>query len=159
MFLDDVTPFKNKDWPEKEREYSSWVKVAEYIYKDASADDVVRLLQLELLTKRRDYNITRLYSRFSKLRMLEETKDLPAFFAKFTDTAVNPGLANLPWAIVDSRANTVDEIIMIAKSEIMYSFRHYVVRRLYGKYGTLRRKLEQKEIPNWSLRKLPNDIW
>ena len=78
MFLDDVILEEYKPLAPLKRLLSNWVKVADHIYEEECITEgtLLVLLKLEMSSKNRPYMVTRLYSRYSKLRSRRERKEI-----------------------------------------------------------------------------------
>lgn len=61
---------------------SNWLKVADKIYTVEDEDQLLVMLKMELTSKRREYIITRLYSRYNALRAKREKKELKEWVPK-----------------------------------------------------------------------------
>jgi hypothetical protein len=68
--LDDVRVAKLK------RAISNWVKVSDIIYKEITEQDLLIMMKIEKAGKNRNYILSRLHSRYCRLRMARERKDL-----------------------------------------------------------------------------------
>ena len=75
MFLDSVDLTSLRAATIK-RDMSNWLKVADKIYAVEDEAQLLIMLKMELTSKRREYIITRLYSRYNALRAKREKKEL-----------------------------------------------------------------------------------
>lgn len=158
FFLDSVPPFEPQERAEMQRKYSNWLKVSDTVYSIVDATHLVRMLQLELMGKRRQIILDRVYSRFSALRAQRE---YPIFFnqfdkpaewdpeevAKFTKLLIS-------WdhtiAYIDTLdVNPLPELKRLMHYEYQGKRRRYLLHRLFTKYQTVRRKMERREMMRW----------
>lgn len=75
MILDNVS-LENVKISELKRAISNWVKVSDIIYKEVSEEDLLVMMKIEKSGKNRNYILSRLHSRFCRLRMARERKEL-----------------------------------------------------------------------------------
>lgn len=61
---------------ELKRSISNWMKVSDIIYADATEDDLLVMMKIEKEGKNRSYILSRLHSRFNKMRVNRERKEL-----------------------------------------------------------------------------------
>jgi hypothetical protein len=159
MFL-DVTPFSEKEFAEYQRKYSNWNKIADTIYKTRQPQLVLQVLQLELMTRNRDYIIKRLYGRFLALRAAQDqvlylfAKD--ASLLKETNQQLKNIMASWKSILQYFKIKQPDEecIKSFIRYELMHEKRKYILQRLYGKFNEMRREREIKEMQTWSLKNI-----
>lgn len=75
MILDGIS-LEGVKISELKRAISNWVKVSDLIYKEVSEEDLLIMMKIEKTGKNRNYILSRLHSRFCRLRMARERKDL-----------------------------------------------------------------------------------
>ena len=75
MILDGIS-LEGIKVSEFKRAISNWVKVSDLIYKDVSEKDLLVMMKIEKTGKNRNYILSRLHSRFCRLRMARERKEL-----------------------------------------------------------------------------------
>lgn len=75
MLLDNVS-LEGIKVPELRRSLSNWMKVSDAIYADATEEELLIMMKIEKEGKNREYIITRLHSRYNKLRITRERKEL-----------------------------------------------------------------------------------
>lgn len=61
---------------ELKRSISNWIKVSDIIYRDITEDDLLVMMKIEKTGKNRHYILSRLHSRFCRMRATRERKDL-----------------------------------------------------------------------------------
>ena len=157
-FLDKIEPFTVKQWPEKERDISHWLKTSKLIYTSDDTDELLKYLQLELMTRRRPMIISRIYSRFSFLRGITEYEE---FISIFKLSLVAPPENRMyedllvSWDHVFAQIDdmTQADLIGLCHYEYWNRRRPYLMRRLITKYQSLRRMLERKEMQTWNLKR------
>lgn len=149
----DIEPFPARERPLKEREFSHWGKVAKAIYNTTDEESVLRVLQLELMSRKRRMIINRVYSRFSRLRADRERRNVDAFLMG----AANNVIETPPWAcwatlsaLVD--AEDLEGIRSMMLHERANKNRNHVLKRMYGKLMAKRMQQERKEMLTWRLK-------
>jgi len=162
FFLDRITPFEPHQWAEMERKYSNWLKVSDIVYKLTDTTQLIRMLQLELMGKRRRIILDRVYSRFSALRAQRE---YPIFNNQFVDPiimdkedAARYDRLLISWDHVVGYIERLDvkpleEIKKIMHYEYQGKRRRYLMHRLFTKYQTVRRKMEKQDMMRWRLKR------
>ena len=75
MILDGIS-LEGIKVSEFKRAISNWVNVSDLIYKDVSEKDLLVMMKIEKTGKNRNYILSRLHSRFCRLRMARERKEL-----------------------------------------------------------------------------------
>jgi hypothetical protein len=75
MILDNVS-LDDLKIAEFKRSISNWVKVSDMIYGDVTEADLLVMMKIEKCGKNRNYILSRLHSRFCRLRMTRERKEL-----------------------------------------------------------------------------------
>jgi len=155
MFL-DVKPFSETERPARERQFSNWSKVAEAIYNTESELFILQILQLELRGMRRRYVIERLYSRFSGLRARKERRELKYFFEDLDPLwgdkkVIKAALKN--WhtmqLYLNAEPHTREHVRCLMYKEYKGKRRSYMLKRLHGRYNTLRMQEEKKLLWRW----------
>jgi len=156
-FLDEIPLFTARQWPEKERNISNWMKVSKLIYTTEDMDEILRYLQLELLTRRRPMIVNRLYLRFSALRNVNEYEGYMSLFQLTLAPPKNPLYEDLliSWDHVYAQISAMAQTDLLALCHYEYwnKRRPYLMRRLITKHQTIRRTLEKKGIWTWSQKK------
>lgn len=61
---------------ELRRSISNWMKVSDVIYKNASENDLLVMMKIEKEGKNRSYILSRLHSRYNKMRVNRERAEL-----------------------------------------------------------------------------------
>lgn len=154
-FLDEVSPYSVTEQPEMERKFSNWRKVADIIYTLDDTDELVRILQLELTTRRRPLIIERVYSKYSSLKSKNELKKI---FARNIsdiqqDSTKDTILVNwsrvLKYLNMGSNNNDPQALLDLIDYERKTRNRLYIISRLFTKLQTLRKKTERKEMYAW----------
>lgn len=159
FFLDSVTPYGIRDWPEAERSISNWVKAAKIIYAEEDPKVILRLLQVELSTQRRRMLIERIYSRYSYLRAAEEHKTFMDRFEK-RELPENPILKDIlhSWDYTHVYISGIEleplpRILELMEYEYCTKARRYLLQRLQTKYQSIRRALEKRDMYIWKAKK------
>ena len=75
MLLDQVS-LEGVKVAELRRSISNWVKVSDIIYADVTEDDLLVMMKIEKEGKNRNYILSRLHSRYCKMRNTRERKEL-----------------------------------------------------------------------------------
>ena len=171
FFLDTVTPFPSTAIAEKERQYSHWLKVAEackVCRQTKDTKELLRILQLELLSKRRQIIIDRVYACFSAMRSDAEYSEFIEEFKKAKPFDQDDDAYYIPklqsWTHAFGYIQTLDinplpEIKRLMCYEYHHRNRYYLLQRAYTKFQTIRRNMEKREMYTWSPKKLPNNIY
>ena len=161
-FLDLVTPFPVKHWPKHENEISNWLKVAKIIYNTEDIDLILQYLQLELSTKNRPMIIRRMYSRYSYLRNSTEYDEIIRSFPKGEPShALLAILRSWDYTIAhldNLKTGEDDEIMSLMRCEWQSTRRPYLLKRLFTRFQSRRRRQELQEMQAWSLKKQQNSI-
>jgi len=163
MFLDNIKPFSVKQWPERERDISHWLKAAKCIPNITDPEEALRYLQVELATRRRPLLVDRLYRRFSHLRCLNEFNDLIVIFQHSSVIPFYPEYDKMliSWDHVYPVVSTYEpkdanKILDLLHYEWSKKRRLYLMKRLMTKYQSLRRCRERKEMMAWNLKRVPS---
>jgi hypothetical protein len=167
FFLDKVSPFEVNQWADMERRYSNWLKVSSICYSITDVAHLTRMLQLELMGKRRQIILDRVYSRLSALRAQRE---YPIFFKQFDKPVEWTGEEQakynrllISWdhtvGYVDRLdLNPLPELLRLMHFEYGSKRRRYLLHRLFTKFQTVRRKMEKRDMMRWRLKRGPNGI-
>ena len=75
MLLDEVS-LDGVEVAGLRRSISNWMKVSDIIYTNATEKDLLVMMKIEKEGKNRDYILTRLHSRYNKMRVARERKEL-----------------------------------------------------------------------------------
>lgn len=75
MILDNIS-LEGIGIAELKRSISNWVKVSDIIYGNVSEHDLLIMMKIEKSGKNRNYILSRLHSRFCRLRTSRERKEL-----------------------------------------------------------------------------------
>lgn len=75
MLLDNVS-LEGVKVAELKRSISNWMKVSDIIYTNATEEDLLVMMKIEKEGKNRSYIISRLHSRYNKMRVARERKEL-----------------------------------------------------------------------------------
>jgi hypothetical protein len=164
FFLDKVKPFEPHEWADMERRYSNWIKVSDVCYKITDVTHLTRMLQLEIMGKRRRIILDRVYSRLSALRTQRE---YPIFFTQFDkpvewtgEECAKYNRLLISWDHVVGYIDRLDldplaELKRLMHFEHSTKRRRYLMHRLFTKYQTVRRKMERREMMGWKMKRRP----
>lgn len=168
FFLDVIKPFGPTVVAEKERQYSHWLKVAEACKRcklEKSPNELVRIMQMELMGKRREVIVNRVHSCFSSIRSELEYEDFIKDFEAFSPFDLDDEMFYEPrlrtWKHALEYINTLDfKPLAQIKRMMCYEYhtrnRFYMMQRIYTKYQTIRRNMERREIWAWNPKKNSN---
>jgi hypothetical protein len=168
FFLDTEPPFPASKVAEKERQYSHWLKVAEACKTCRQTKDtkeLIRILQMELLGKRRPIIINRVYSCFAVIRSEGEYEALLERFKAYAPFNLDDDMFYetklRSWAYANAYIQTLDvtpltRIRHMMCYELRHENRYYMLQRMFTKYQTIRRKMEKREMFSWNPKKMSN---
>jgi len=158
MFLDDIK-FDHKQARLLSYEYTRWDIFANEIYKaDITEHQLLKLLQMELMFGQREMIISRLYSRFSKLRYYREKKLLFTKSEEPKGAELNLESWDKNVAVFKEGLQNEAFIVRLIRSEQEYKYRGYILNLLYGRLTSLRRTREHKEMKEWRVKKQQKSI-
>lgn len=155
MFL-DTPEFSYSRLRKLSAHFTRWEKFAEIIYQSRiSTGYLLDLLQMETLIGQREMIIQRLYSRFSKIRHIEERIEL--FIQRLQESEseefvrFKKGMKSWDHALDTLKEELTDTrtIKVLIRYEQSHQCRPYMLKLLHGRFTNLRRQQELKEIKQW----------